>query len=513
MIRFLYLVFALFLFTSSCNSEKENNYDKKENIPQETITHENITNENITYENIIHENITHENITYENITYENIIHEIITFENIISENITVEDIDISYTSIDDFQDNFDNCYSSESLNYDIDWDFVLGRFAVGSSIIIGTGVLSFISSSVGQQHLAFVFATSSKEALREALIGASMAGSLNTIVEVIKNGGSVSNYIEKTLIEGAADGFMLGAISGASLGIVKSVNLLYKGVILDDFGHLIGIKDEFGRLLDDFGNVKGNILYNGFIEDNANKIIGKLDDAGNFIKNYESYIPKNNLITTKNGSQIRFQIFNKEVYRLNGTYVGTIDDAGRIIKDGKLVGAVDESGKLIPSIRESINKDVILNPDLTVANLTDFDIKPATKNGRRNLFTKEGNIAGQIDENNKIITNWREELTKARQLAVKNAKKCIFQNGFSYTEALKNGAVHPSVTENEYKAFLESGGKGLDGHHIKNVANNPNYANRSDNIVFVGREAHKQLHNGNFRNPSKGNFTKLKCRL
>ena len=100
--------------------------------------------------------------------------------------------------------------------------------------------------------MAFVFATSSKEALREALIGASMAGSLNTIIEVIKNGGSVSNYIEKTLIEGAADGFMLGAISGASLGIVKSVNFLYKGVILDDFGRLIGIPDEFGRLLDDF---------------------------------------------------------------------------------------------------------------------------------------------------------------------------------------------------------------------------------------------------------------------
>ena len=87
MIRFLYLVFALFLFTSSCNSEKENNHDKKENIPQETITHENIT-----YENITHENITHENITYENITYENIIHEIITFENIISENIPFIDV-------------------------------------------------------------------------------------------------------------------------------------------------------------------------------------------------------------------------------------------------------------------------------------------------------------------------------------------------------------------------------------------------------------------------------------
>ena len=60
-----------------------------------------------------------------------------------------------------------------------------------------------------------------------------------------------------------------------------------------------------------------------------------------------------------------------------------------------------------------------------------------------------------------------------------------------------------------YENFLKTG-KGLEGHHIKSVASNPNYASRTDNIIFMSRKAHKAAHGGNFQNATRGNFTKLR---
>ncbi|WP_335782748.1 hypothetical protein [Brachyspira intermedia] len=438
---------------------------------------------------------------------EYIIKEINILEKKLNEYIIIEDIDLQYTTSKDFEDSFDNYYSPEALNYDIDWGGVLGKFAVGSGIIICTGVLSIASSA--QPQIAFVFATSSKEALKEALIGAAIGGALNTIIDSIKRNGTIDKQTFKSAIEGMADGFMWGAVSGATFGAIKAKRILSKNPLLDETGKLLGIPDETGKLLDASGKVRGKILDNGFIEDNAHKIIGKLDDNNQFIRNYKSYIPQNNLISTAKG-KIRFKILNNNVYRIgNNEYVGIIDDAGRILKDGRLVGAIDESGKLIPSIAESVSKNVVLSADNVVLNLNNFQIQHSAEKGIRNILGKNGMIAGQIDDSNRLITTWRENLTRARNLGVKSAKSIILKNRFTYEEALNRGIIHKSVTKNMYKSFLESGGKGLEGHHIKNVANYPNYASRSDNIIFIGREAHKHLHRGSFANPTRGNFTRI----
>lgn len=115
-----------------------------------------------------------------------IINEIQIFEKTINKSAIVKDIDFKLTSIRDFEDNFDNCFSSDTLMYDIDWAGVIGKFSAGTAIIVCTGVISFASASLGQPQLAFVFATSSKEAIKEALIGAAIGGTLNTIIETIK---------------------------------------------------------------------------------------------------------------------------------------------------------------------------------------------------------------------------------------------------------------------------------------------------------------------------------------
>lgn len=439
-----------------------------------------------------------------------IINEIIIFEDILNEDIIVEDIDMQFTTIKDFKDNFDNCFSSDTLMYDIDWAGVIGKFSVGTAVIVCTGVISFASASLGQSQLAFVFATSSKEAIKQALIGAAIGGTLNTIIKTIKNGYGIDKNAVKYAIEGAADGFMWGAITGATLGLYKGFKILPKNPILDSSGKLIGIPDEMGNLLDDSGKIKGAILRDNFIEDSSHKIIGKLDDNGKLIKNYKSYIPDNNYIYTASSKTPRYTIKNKGVYLIrNDEYIGQIDDAGRIIKDGILKGVIDENSKLIPSIQESINKGVILSPDGKVLNLNGLKIEKYTESGIRNIKNSEGKIVGQIDDNNRLIYNWREKISSARTKGVNNARACIIANNLSYLEAIKKGFIDKSVSEKSYKMFLETG-KGLEGHHIKNVANNPNYASRTDNIIFMSRDAHKAAHNGNFQNATKGIFTKLR---
>ena len=504
------LFIALISFLLSCKNSTNANVNVNTNNISSVIFEE-IIEEDIIYEDIIHEDIIYENIIYEDITYEDIIHEIEIFEDTIYEDIIVEDIDIQFTTIKDFEDNFDNCFSSDTLMYDIDWAGVIGKFSAGTAIIVCTGVISFASASLGQPQLAFVFATSSKEAIKEALIGAAIGGTLNTIIETIKNGEEINKNAVKYAIEGASDGFMWGAITGATLGLYKGFKILSKNPILDGSGKLIGIPDEMGNLLDDSGKIKGAILRDNFIEDSSHRIIGKLDDSGKLIKNYKSYIPNNNLIyTTKNKS--RLIIKNRAVYRINNSeYIGKIDDAGRIIKDGILKGAIDENGKLIPSIQESINKGVILSPDGKVLNLNGLKIEKYTESGIRNI-KKKGKIVGQIDDNNRLIYDWREKnINPARRVGVKSAKDCIMANKWSYLEAIKNGVIDKSVSKEAYKMFLETG-KGLEGHHIKSVASNPNYASRTDNIIFMSRDAHKAAHGGNFQNATRGNFTKLKCK-
>lgn len=511
-IKKIILFIALISFILSCNNSQNSNHNINANNERYSdIIFEDIIYEDTIYEDTIYEDIIYEDIIYEDTIYEDIIEEIIIFEDTLYEDIIIEDIHMEFTSIKDFNDNFDNCFSSDALIYDIDWAGVLGKFSIGAAVIIGTGVISFTSAAMGQTQLAFVFATSSKEALREALIGAAIGGALNTAVETIKSGGVIEESALKYAIEGAADGFMWGAISGAALGLYKGFKILSKNPILDSSGKLIGIPDEFGNLVDDYGKIKGTILDNDFIADN-NNIIGKLDDSGNFTRNYKSYIPDDGFIYTVKSKNPRFELKGKSVYRIsNGEYIGEIDDAGRIIKDGNLVSRIDKNNKIMPSIQESVSKKVKLSPDGKVLNLGDFKIEKSTEKGIRNLKNSKGEISGQIDENGKLINNWREKLTKARNKGVKRAIDCIIKNNLSYAEAIKLGVIGKSVSKSQYERFLKTG-KGLVGHHIKSVASNPNYANRLDNIIFLPRDAHLEMHGGNFHNQTTGNFTKLKCK-
>lgn len=55
------------------------------------------------------------------------------------------------------------------------------------------------------------------------------------------------------------------------------------------------------------------------------------------------------------------------------------------------------------------------------------------------------------------------------------------------------------------KAYDENG-KPFEGHHMKNVAQNPEYQGDPDNIQLLSRKEHKAAHGGDFHNPTNGYY-------
>ena len=122
MYKRIILFIALISFLLSCNNSHNTNINVNTNNTYfSSVIYEDIIEEEIIEEEIIYEDIIYEDIIYEDILYEEIINEIIIFEDTLNENIIVEDIDMQFTTIKDFEDNFDNCFSSDALMYDIDW--------------------------------------------------------------------------------------------------------------------------------------------------------------------------------------------------------------------------------------------------------------------------------------------------------------------------------------------------------------------------------------------------------
>lgn len=200
------LFIALISFLLSCKNSSNINIDIKSN-------HENVKYGNIKQENIKQQNIKYGNIKQQNIKYENIKNEIEILENTLNENIILEHVVFEESTIEDLENNIKNKEYSDDFWGDIDWKPIISKFAVGTSVIIITGVLSI--TTIGTYEWVSIF--SFKRTLEGALIGVSTGMALNSISQIILNGGKVDGW-QKYALEGAADGYMYGAINGAIFG-------------------------------------------------------------------------------------------------------------------------------------------------------------------------------------------------------------------------------------------------------------------------------------------------------
>ncbi len=211
----------------------------------------------------------------------------------------IEELDFIVIEDGNLENEINNSDYADILK-EVNWKKVGTQFAIGTGIIAVTGVISFAAAGTGNAYISFVFATSSKEALKEAFIGAAIGGILNTAIETIKSGKPINKDAVKYAIEGSAEGYMWGAITGATAGAIKGHNLkktfienvngknaLIKNATgVNSKGHTI-ITDDLGRLKQvsakELKYTKDNLRL-GYKQREVVKNLGKTtDDGGHLI--------------------------------------------------------------------------------------------------------------------------------------------------------------------------------------------------------------------------------------
>ena len=100
--------------------------------------------------------------------------------------------------------------------FGIDWGYVASRFAVGTSVIVLTGVVGGLSAAFGNEPVSIIAFASFKSSVEGAVSGVAI-GSAVGLLRGYAEAGNLS-AAKKYMVEDAADGYMWGAIFGAVSG-------------------------------------------------------------------------------------------------------------------------------------------------------------------------------------------------------------------------------------------------------------------------------------------------------
>ena len=229
-------------------------------------------------------------------------------ESHLSENMLVEDLKIDIIIVDNINEYL-NGMQSEILKYDIDWAGVVGKYAVGTAIIVVSGILSQVDKipgiGIALKPVAFVFTGAVKGAAKGALYGMVTGAALGSINLLLENNNDIE-ALKKYAIEGSADGFMWGAITGAVVGAITA-GMEYK--VPTDSGE--GFK-SFYKAKQYLGSADGEwhhivpqaaIKKSGFSPESIHNVKNLIDLPKEVHKNISGYYLKTNLPFT-NGKSV-----------------------------------------------------------------------------------------------------------------------------------------------------------------------------------------------------------------
>lgn len=281
---------------------------------------------------------------------ESVIKEQTIAESTIDENIISEAYIIEVTISEDVEEEILAQLPDDFSEYEIDWAAVIGKFAVGTTIIIATGIVQHYLHST-----YFLFASPIK-VTRDALIGGSMEAAIRVALEADKTGNNAEAAIKKYAIEGFADGYMWGAVTSV-LSVMHKNFKLPKSLAMSS--GKVGKIALDGTVLDEAGNELGK-AYIGkkgiyVLKETATSTkIELFDVAGKQIVNAtaeqmaqiaKGTLPPNSIfrLGTSDTAKICRTDAAGIVYRINdelvpnityklGTVVYQTDDYGRIVK-------------------------------------------------------------------------------------------------------------------------------------------------------------------------------------
>lgn len=163
---------------------------------QEGVFEEEVFEEEVFKEEIFEESSFEEHVFVENI-------EAYSGLNILNEKLTV-------LNSEDMEDRFGN-------EYNVDWGYVASRFAVGTSVIVVTGVVSGLSGAFGNVPVSIIAFASFKSSVEGAVSGVAIGSAIGLLRGYAEAGNLAA--AKKYMVEEAADGFMWGAILGAVSGV------------------------------------------------------------------------------------------------------------------------------------------------------------------------------------------------------------------------------------------------------------------------------------------------------
>lgn len=295
----------------------------------------------------------------QNLILEDSIYEIVLCQQFICQSYIIEAV-ITENAIEDIS----ALLPEEMAEYDIDWEKVISNFAVGTSVIIVVGIV--YHETKGQSYFLF---GSPADIAAEAIIG----GAIDATIAVLLNcrGDDVPNEkVAKYAIEGFAEGYMYGAISGVVERIVKPnyLNSPTHGKLkVDNWGNVTNeAGEQIGKALFDTSEKAFSLV------DEAGEIIEKFDKNGKLIKEVISEVLDND-----DGDGI--QQVAKNALKPNSRFTTGFGDevvecftdaAGRIYRQGN---------DLLPNIEFVIGNAVYKTDDLgRVVSVTfkNLELKP-----------------------------------------------------------------------------------------------------------------------------------------
>lgn len=155
--------------------------------------------------------------------------------------------EIKITQITISGDETADTFYSEDVpeEFRANWNSVLTKFAIGTSVIVVTGVLTLITGGQVGYICAAAFTGALGGSVSGAILGAILQGTLSAL------NGDPSEQVFYETVSGAADGYMWGAITGAITGAIAGASQLAKGSsVLDSNGRVSALVNECGDVLD-----------------------------------------------------------------------------------------------------------------------------------------------------------------------------------------------------------------------------------------------------------------------
>lgn len=236
--------------------------------------------------------------------------------------------------------------------YRVNWKKVLGKYSIGTTIIVITGIISLCSGTVPLATAGYIAAGAFKGAITGSVIGAATDAFFSATLAFFK--GEPKEKIFKESIEASADGFMIGALTGAITGGVKSLKELSKGkVLLNSKGKAQFILDRNGFVY----NPKGGEPCGRIFECKT-----KLNEYAFFIDENERLYNLDNQLISKNFSYKKNGLLidistNKRLAYVDTNNILTIGDdiETAILKDVRHVKDVHKIEKLAGTVHPDVD--------------------------------------------------------------------------------------------------------------------------------------------------------------